>query len=398
MSDNTLCFTGMSREDEAAALVAFEQANAFLAKRFVITSEAEAQVIVIDMDSIYGHMTWLKQHASGKTLVALTSGERAETELLLARPLTVASLTDLLAKISGQTASTVAIARTTGQQPAMPAATARSTGQQAAMPAASVRTTGQQPAMPAATIRSTGQQPAMPAATIRSTGQQTVMPAATIRSTGQQPAMPPLVSEAARVTAPQTALPAEPAKPPRDPRLSDYLAPGALTWPVMLQLAGAPMLVLDPNSQTYVGSATLKPLLPYVQAIIRPEDLVPVDVAELVQLRAGHGGPQPFQRLAWLLGYAGGNGALLPGFDINAKYQMSKWPQTEREFPKHFRIATVMMKGPATLIEIADQSGATLAEVTDFVNANLVTGMAIPEGGTPVADLARASSLLGARA
>jgi len=382
MSDLTLCFTGMSREDEAAILTTFEQANGHLPKRFVITAEAEAQVVVIDMDSIYGHMTWLKQHASGKTLVALTSGIRAETELLLQRPVTVESLTNLLAQISGQTASPVTHARSTGQQPAMPAATVRSTGQQPAMPAASARSTGQQPAMPAATVRSTGQQPAMPAAAVR--------------STGQQPAMPQDI-DATRANAPMPTLPPEPAAPPRDPRLSDYLAPGALTWPVKLQLADAPQLVLDPNSQTYVGSATLKPLLPYVRAIIRQEDMVPVDAAELVQLRAGQGGPQPFQRLAWLLGYAGGHGALLPGFDMNAKFKLAKWPQTEREFPKHFRIATVMMKGPALLTEISEQSGATLAEVTDFVNANLVTGMAIPEGGTAVADLARASSLLGAR-
>jgi hypothetical protein len=200
--------------------------------------------------------------------------------------------------------------------------------------------------------------------------------------------------DAAHVTAPQPVLP--PA-PPRDPRLSDYLAPGALAGPVKLQVEGAPLMVLDPGSHTYVASATLKPLLPCVQAIVRPEDLVPVEPAELVQLRAGQGGPQPFQRLAWLIGYAGGNGSLLPGYDMNAKYQLAKWPQTEREFPKHFRIATVMMKGPALLTEIAEQSGATLAEVTDFVNANLVTGMAIPEGGSPVADLAKASSLLAAR-
>ena len=367
MSDLTLCFTGMSREDEAAILMTFEQANARLPKRFVITAEAEAQVVVIDMDSIYGHMTWLKQHASGKTLVALTSGIRAETELLLPRPVTIDSLLALLAKISDQTPSASAIGRSTGQQPAMPAEAARSTGQQPAMPAASVRSTGQQPAMPAASVR----------------------------GTGQQAALPPLE---ARVTTPQPAMPPEPPAPPRDPRLSDYLAPAALAGPVKLQLDGAPLLVLDPNSQTYVGSATLKPLLAYVQAIIRQEDLISVDPAELVQLRAGQGGPQPFQRLVWLLGYAGGNGNLLPGFDMNARFQLAKWPQTEREFPKHFRIATVMMKGPALLTEIAEQSGATLAEVTDFVNASLVTGMAIPEGGTAVTDLARASSLLGARA
>ena len=53
-------------------------------------------------------------------------------------------------------------------------------------------------------------------------------------------------------------------------------------------------------------------------------------------------------------------------------------PQIEREYPKHFRIATVMMKGPAKLTEIAEQSGASLGDVTDFVNAGLATGVVVP--------------------
>jgi hypothetical protein len=67
---------------------------------------------------------------------------------------------------------------------------------------------------------------------------------------------------------------------------------------------------------------------------------------------------------------------IAPGIDPNSLFKLNKWPQTEREFPKHFRIATVMMKGPAKLTDIAEQSGVPLAEVTDFVNASLATGYA----------------------
>jgi hypothetical protein len=35
-----------------------------------------------------------------------------------------------------------------------------------------------------------------------------------------------------------------------------------------------------------------------------------------------------------------------------------------------------MMKGPATLPEIAEASGMPVADVADFVNASLVTGFA----------------------
>ena len=54
-----------------------------------------------------------------------------------------------------------------------------------------------------------------------------------------------------------------------NPRVSDYLSSRALGGPARLQLPGAPVLVFDPATQTYAGSASLKPLLPYVEAVIR---------------------------------------------------------------------------------------------------------------------------------
>ena len=52
-------------------------------------------------------------------------------------------------------------------------------------------------------------------------------------------------------------------------------------------------------------------------------------------------------------------------------------------------LATAMMKGPATVAEVAEASGVPLEEVADFVNANLATGYAefvppaAPEPDTP---------------
>jgi hypothetical protein len=83
-------------------------------------------------------------------------------------------------------------------------------------------------------------------------------------------------------------------------------------------------------------------------------------------------------RLVWFGGLLASQGVLAAGYDPQARYQLLKWPQTEREFPKHFRIATAMMKAPATLAEIAEASGVPLADVTDFLNASLATGFAGP--------------------
>jgi hypothetical protein len=91
-------------------------------------------------------------------------------------------------------------------------------------------------------------------------------------------------------------------------------------------------------------------------------------------LRAAGGG-QPTTRLVWLGALLAGNGQWLGG-DAATRVRLAKWPQIEREFPRHFRIATVMMKGFATIDEIALQSGAQSTEVADFANASLAVGHA----------------------
>ena len=109
---------------------------------------------------------------------------------------------------------------------------------------------------------------------------------------------------------------------------------------------------------------------------MRREDLTPLDQAGWSSGIAALGEPQPLARLQWLGGLLAGKGRLLPGNDPDGKYRLLKWPQTEREYPKHFRIATAMMKGPATVAEVSAASGVTQEEVADFVNANLATGYA----------------------
>ena len=73
--------------------------------------------------------------------------------------------------------------------------------------------------------------------------------------------------------------------------------------------------------------------------------------------------------MKWLSHLIRGDGYLDPALDVNARYKLSRWPQSEREFPRHFRIATVMLKQAATLDEVAEHSGATIADVANFVNA-----------------------------
>ena len=107
------------------------------------------------------------------------------------------------------------------------------------------------------------------------------------------------------------------------------------------------------------------------------DDFQPVDAASWATRNPPHSAPRSRSiACSGSVACIAGKGKLLSEFDPAGRYKLSKWPQTEREFPKHFRIATAMMKGPATLEEIAAASGVPLADVADFVNASLITGYA----------------------
>ncbi|QSX77162.1 hypothetical protein [Agrilutibacter solisilvae] len=137
-----------------------------------------------------------------------------------------------------------------------------------------------------------------------------------------------------------------------------------------LQRAGTDLLI-DVGQQLYFGPATLKPLASHVESVLAAGDFVPVDPTQWDRDVATLGAGQPLSRLLWFCALQAGKGQLMAGFSDAARYRLLKWPQTEREFPKHFRIATAMMKGPATLEEVTSACGVTAAEVADFVNANL---------------------------
>src|SRR5690606_9727754 len=224
------------------------------------------------------------------------------------------------------------------------------------------------------------------------------------RPARQEAARPtPPRPSAAAITAETPAVAAAPKAPVRDnghneaPRaraLIEYLQGNALPGPVRVRLKDAPDLVLDPQTQTYIGGAALKPLAPYARQSFRSDALHAVTPSELGRVREEHGPPQPFTRLLWLCALLGGDGQLA-GFSADQKFKLPRWPQIEREFPKHFRIATVMMKQPATVAEVAAASGASEAEVADLLNAYVATGFAEPETMTAgvAIEVARSSLL-----
>jgi len=310
---------GVEEQDLALLRDLLDQAAPALKSPWRLHSGDDAELLIVDVDSVYGHMDWLRAHGLGRVVAVLTEHPpSAEYDLVLQKPLSVVKVVEVLDRA----------AEITPDGPAW-------TPQAAAPPPARAQ--------------------ARPA------------PAAAPPAPAPEPPPPP--------------------PPPRERRLADWLIDGAMLAAVRLRSAGAPDLVLDPHSKMYYAEGSVRTLAAHCARVLTREDWHEVDPAEMAQLQAGGKG-QPYSRLLWLAHALGSNGQLAPGLPGNGRYKLSKWPQIEREFPKHFRIATVMLKQPATLGEVAEQSGATLNDVIDFTNAYHAAGYIEIEGApaaTPAA-------------
>lgn len=327
----SIALSGFSRAEEDSFRSLFEAANRVSGGAFSLGAEAEADVLIIDVDSIYGQMGLMQAQGSGKTLVALTSGARADADLLLQRPLVADAVQKLLKELAAGPSGRPTSAA--GPQP-VPAPAAK-----APAPAAA-------PTPPPATVPP------------------------------PKPAQPEPKPAAQAVVAPPPPMPE--AAPARPRSLFELLQPGVLAGPVSLAREGAPLLVLEPSERVYLGGPSLKPYLAYVEGMLGRDEPKPLSPNALAVHENELGGRQPLSRLLWLAALNAGGGQLI-GFDPGTRFKLGKWPQIEREFPKHFRIATVMMKAPATVDEIAAASGASREEVCDLLNAYLATGFAEPE-------------------
>ncbi len=366
---------------------------------------AQADVVLIDVDTLYGHMDWLKAQSQGRKMICLTASSMGEQDVVIARPISVGGIKHALALAAGDDLGVAGVkpaannapivstparpARVTGEQPIVstPARPARVTGEQPIVPTpSSQRVTAEQPAV----RRVTGEQPAVPGQPRPVAASAVVaVNVAAARVTGQQRAVsgapPAVVAEVAPLLKPAASS------------LADYLLDDHLEAPAMLAREGLPALIIDRSNDRYYGGLTLKPLLPYCQGRIERSEWKPVPEKELAALRESGSG-LPLSRLLWLYTLGTSNGvALLPGLDPNSRFKLMKWPQIEREFPKHFRIATAMMKAPASLVEVSEFAGATLNEVIDFVNAYAAIGVVSAENQSPLTDRKQVLERLRAR-
>lgn len=353
----TLGLTGMDPTTESALQAAFQSANDRLGRAWQLVPDADADYVIVDMDSMYGPMSWLRLHAAGKNVVALTAAQRTQADYRLGQPFDANSVGNLLRDIASQAGITIEAPVAAEPKPAAPAPVA-------AAPA---------PPVPAPTPAPTPA-PVPTPAPAPVAAQQPVAPPAPVEAA-------PVAVEPAREVAPSIA----------EGTLLDWIANDRLKGRVRVRGADEGLL-LDLDQRVYHGPAALKPLARLFEGRLESIEFVPVDAATFASESARLGAPMPLSRLVWFGSLLAGKGTLAGEHDASRRYLMVKWPQTEREYPKHFRIATVMMKGPALVSEIAEASGVTPAEVADFINANLATGFAEPEREPEPVDPGKAGS------
>lgn len=154
--------------------------------------------------------------------------------------------------------------------------------------------------------------------------------------------------------------------------LAEAIALGRATSARKLTGPDGAELIIDPENQAYhFESTSLKPLAAILQ---QPADHWAPVYSEAMNAARAANPAQPLERLRWFAGLVATPGILGRELNRTERYKLTRWPETEREFPKHFRIAKAMLKDPATADEIAAASGMPYEEVVDYMNASQAAG------------------------
>ena len=313
-SAHTLCLVGADTDLTHRIQTLLAEQLPHLESRWGQADQANADLLIIDTDSVYGHMDWLRAQSSERRAIICTQTPAAyAAELHLRKPINAAEFVETLNRAS--------------------------------------RTLG---------------------------------------STQKSPA--PVRVEAGIKESPKAAPPVEPAPEAEKHPLTllDLLGDSTpLTGRTRLSAPGLPQIHIDPAARQWHSDATLKSLGAWCTRTLAPSDLQDMSDTEFATAVATLPS-QPHTRLVWLAHLISGAGQLRHGLDPAGVFKLARWPQSEREFPKHFRIATVMLKQAASIDDIAAQSTATPAEVADFVNAYHALGFVEHEtSGKPIEEARR---------
>jgi len=349
----TVCIVGANAEVSSRVAALLENQRQRFDASWQIGDHASADLLLVDAESVFGHMDWLRAKASGRLVAACSASPQVHAgELCLPKPILAGNLVSLLnqvgAKLGAIATEKVAIG---------PAAVGPETPAKAAFELVPLESDEIEPLSPPSRV--------------------TALAPAAVESAVRPPRSKPVAVEN---TAPK--LPAKPMA------LTELLEETSPTNRLRLVADGLPTLLLDPAQRAWRAEGNLKAMAGWCTRAIMPDEVQHPNAAEFATSAAtlpSH----PYARLRWLAHLLLGQGRLDAALDPAARYKLSRWPQSEREFPKHFRIATVMLKQLATIKDIAAQSGASPADIADFINAYHAIGYVEVHGSVPAQEDAR---------
>jgi hypothetical protein len=341
----TIAVTGASEQDAARIAALLDKHRSKLSTPWESGEAAHADLLVVDIESTYGQMDWLRARSRGRLVIAYTSAaEPLEPEFSLRKPVVSSDLVALLNRISENMGN--------GKAEATPMRPANAESYEAP------------PAPKAEVVRIAERKAAA-----------NLADAKPIAVVVEGPAE-------IKVSHPETY---------RVDELLNVL--DAADGPVRLVHEGLPSIIIDPVRQRWYAGVALKALWDWAKLPLRRSELIHLNAAEFaaaIEILPA----QPFSRLTWFAHLARSEGQLDAGLPADGRYRLMRWPQVEREFPKHFRIATAMMSGSATVEDIAAQSKAGAADVVEFINAYNALGYVECEALLPVTSPGDRSGLL----
>jgi len=344
-SVQSVALSGFNRDDETVLRAWFEQVNRALGGPFALTSDLNADVLIIDIDSIYGQMDWLRAQGTGRCVVAHTSGAGTDAQYRLARPLSASGVEEVMRQLLGRVEPTSIVEDAASVSSPLSTASPQTPPPEriegAEKPIVRTAVKASPPSVDSVIATPSEPEPLL---------DRTVALPDASREVGTQPVL-----------------------------LVDYLQTGALDAAVAYPLQDGQRLILDPAKQTYIGGSALKSLLPTLTQAISTGHFARMEKSQLERLRKEDPAEHSWMRLLWLAALHAGQGHVI-GFGPEQTFKLVRWPQIEREFPRHFRIATAMMRQAGTVEMIATQSGSPANEVADLINAYLVTGHVEAEG------------------
>src|ERR1700710_2159761 len=92
-----LALQGAGSDDTARIREMLRQAAGALSTRWTLHDSEDVDLLVIDIDSVYGHMDWLRAQTSGRAVAAFTQNPRFDdAEFIMRKPLDTNGLAEVL--------------------------------------------------------------------------------------------------------------------------------------------------------------------------------------------------------------------------------------------------------------------------------------------------------------